>query len=136
MHNPHAMPPWCDLPRPDSLPVEEKRILEVLIPCVGRARAIGKRKLTIAAGMVHPDTEAPNERRARDALYRLIVDQGVPVCLSTSSTNGGYFLPANRAEVEAAAETIQSYIDHHQERLDAYKAALGKNQSDLFGDKY
>jgi hypothetical protein len=135
LHNVHAIPPCCDIPRPASLPTDERRVLEALIPCVGKARAIGKRELTYAAGMLREGTGAPNEKRARDAIYRLIVDHGVPVCLSTSATNGGYFLPGNRAEIEAARDTIQSYVHHHQQRLEAYDRALREQDRDLFGNR-
>jgi|TARA_R100000049_G_C1905082_1_gene53945 hypothetical protein len=132
--NVHAIPPCCDLPRPGSLPTDERRVLEVLIPCVGKARAIGKRELTYAAGMLREGTGAPNEKRARDAVFSLIVDHGVPICSSTSATKGGYFLPETHAEIAAARDTIQSYVRHHQQRLDAYERAL-REDCDLFGYK-
>lgn len=127
-----AQLPWCEYPAPRSLPEDERRVLEVLIPCVGRGRAIGRRDLAIAAGFTdNTPSISGAERKAREAVVRLIINHAVPICMSTSATDGGYFLPASKAEVQAARDTIASYVQHQQKRLMAYDKALTQ-QTDLF----
>jgi|TARA_R110000765_G_scaffold23883_2_gene60063 hypothetical protein len=124
--------PWCEYPALPSLPEDERRVLEVMIPHVGRDKAIGRRALSVAAGFMERTTSPSGaERKAREAIVSLIINHAVPICMSTSATDGGYFMPASKEEVQSARDTIASYVHHQQERLRAYDRALIK-QGNLF----
>ena len=69
---------------------------------VGKLNAIPRRDLqTILFNM--------NDRAMRQ-LEKELVHEGLPVLFSTNRKNGGYYLPASRAELAEGLKRYQSYI--------------------------
>ena len=97
----------------DSMTEDEALILEILQGYVGKKYAVNQRflsKLTCLA-----------ERTVRKVIASLISKHRKRICSSYESGKGGYYLPANDAEVEETCGKLHSHAIHILMRESALK---------------
>ncbi|WP_066633342.1 DNA replication protein [Desulfolucanica intricata] len=76
----------------------KERLVLGLIPA-GHRQAIHKHRLARLAGL--------DEREAREIIYHLVVEHGLPIGSSTEPGTGGYFIIENTEDMEIATRHLK-----------------------------